>query len=521
MIVLLIALLFRIYYVSFGSVQSKIKSVAGGRTATLQLYNSKGLIYDRNLAALSGNQFCYYLVINPRAFDRKNIDQFCLDTQYNYDSFIEKLDSESIFVVESYTKPENMQGVYAYDGVSRYALNPVCRHILGYLDNDGVVGLSGLEKAFNTELSKDISKTSVTYSANAVQGVISGLGISSENNEISLNGIVTTLDKKLSLFCEKVFKDHINCGSLVIMNCNNGEILTLSSTPEFNYNSINNYIEKGGSELVNNAISLQTVGSVFKIIVSACALSNGIGDFEYDCNGGIYVDGRCFYCQNETKHGKLDLESAFSKSCNSYFIALGQILGYDKLLETTQLFGCDSKINLCKGIYSSSGNLPKDSGNQSLANFSIGQGDLMLSPLQISRVTAVAANGGFLVNPNLYYGTYINGEISNKSEYEYKAQILNLQIADKLKEMCIKCVSDGTGQTAKPATGMAGGKTASAQTGKYSEDGKEILNNYFTGFYPADKPKYVITVFALDGKSGSETCAPVFKEICDFISEND
>ena len=87
--------------------------------------------------------------------------------------------------------------------------------------------------------------------------------------------------------------------------------------------------------------------------------------------------------------------------------------------------------------------------------------------------------------------------------------------------MCIKCVSDGTEQTAKPATGMAGGKTASAQTGKYSEDGREILNNYFTGFYPADKPKYVITVFALDGKSGSETCAPVFKEICDFISEND
>lgn len=509
------------YYVSFGSIQTKIKSVAGGRTATLQLYNSKGLIYDRNLVPLSGNQFCYYLVINPRGFDRNNINQFCSVTKYNQDTFVEKLNTDALFVVESYTKPEDMQGVYIYDGVTRYAADPVCRHILGYLDSDGIVGLSGVEKAFDSELSKDITNVSVTYSSNAVQGVISGLGVLPENTEISLDGVITTIDKRLSSFCEKIFKEHINQGSLIIMNCNNGEIFTLSSTPEFDYDSINNHIEKGNSELVNNAVSLQTVGSVFKIVVSACALVNGFGDFEYDCNGGIYVDGRCFYCQNETKHGKLDLESAFSKSCNSYFIALGQILGYDRLVETAQLFGCDSKINLCKDIYSSSGNLPKDSGNQSLANFSIGQGELMLSPLQISRITASVANGGFLVNPNLYNGTYINGEICNKSIYEYRAQIFNSQIADKLKEMCIKCVSDGTGQTAKPSIGMAGGKTASAQTGKYSDDGKEILNNYFTGFYPADEPKYVITVFALDGKSGSETCAPIFKEICDFISEND
>ena len=86
--------------------------------------------------------------------------------------------------------------------------------------------------------------------------------------------------------------------------------------------------------------------------------------------------------------------------------------------------------------------------------------------------------------------------------------------------MCIQCVEVGTGKNARPALGGAGGKTASAQTGKFKNDGTEILSTYFSGFYPAENPKYVITVFASDGKSGSATCAPVFKEICDFIGQN-
>ena len=94
-------------------------------------------------------------------------------------------------------------------------------------------------------------------------------------------------------------------------------------------------------------------------------------------------------------------------------------------------------------------------------------------------------------------------------------------MAQKLHDLCVGTVEDGTGRSAKPQVGGAGGKTSSAQTGVYGEDGNEILNTYFAGFYPAEEPRYSIAIFAEDGESGGKTCAPVFKDVCDFIAEND
>ena len=144
----------------------------------------------------------------------------------------------------------------------------------------------------------------------------------------------------------------------------------------------------------------------------------------------------------------------------------------------------------------------------------------MLTPLDVCRMTCVIANGGFLVNPNVYYGTYIDGTIDHKRDYNSKSQILTDDIAQRLKNMALKCVDEGTGKNAKSENITCGGKTASAQTGKYISNQHEILNTYFTGFYPATNPKYAITVFAFDGESGSKTCAPVFREICEFIAQN-
>jgi penicillin-binding protein 2 len=93
------------------------------------------------------------------------------------------------------------------------------------------------------------------------------------------------------------------------------------------------------------------------------------------------------------------------------------------------------------------------------------------------------------------------------------------EIAEALCSFCIETVENGTGKEAKPAKGLAGGKTASAQTG-IIENGVEQLNVYFTGFYPAENPQYAITVFAENGTSGGGTCGPVFREICDFIAQN-
>ena len=102
LIFIFVMLLFRIYYVSFGDINDKTKAVAGSRSATLELYSSKGVIYDRNICALAGNQFAYYLVINPRGFDRENIEYICELTGSDKDFVNSKLQKETVFVLRSY-----------------------------------------------------------------------------------------------------------------------------------------------------------------------------------------------------------------------------------------------------------------------------------------------------------------------------------------------------------------------------------------------------------------------------------
>ena len=88
-----------------------------------------------------------------------------------------------------------------------------------------------------------------------------------------------------------------------------------------------------------------------------------------------------------------------------------------------------------------------------------------------------------------------------------------------LREMMIGVVENGSGEAAKPETGGAGGKTASAQTGQFREDGSEIVHAWFVGFYPAENPKYAVAVLAEGMDSGGDFAAPIFKEICDGIAK--
>lgn len=514
---MMIALSFRIYYISFGEINSKVLATAGVRTSKKVLYNSKGIIYDKNLNILAGAQNVYYLIINPREFDATELEYLSQISNIEKSELSDKLKYETPFTVVSYVKPKDITGIFVYDGYARYPQYQTAQHIVGYVDNDGVKGMSGVEKAYDEFLSKFNNTSYFIYSSDAVNAIIPELDIQIENGNETANGVVLTIDKKLSSFAEQTLKKYCSEGCVVVMNCNDGDIYTLSSIPSFDVNRISEY---KNSELVNNALVNQTVGSVFKIIVSTSALQNNLEDFEYDCKGGIEVSGRVFSCQNGRAHGLQSLEDAFTNSCNCYYIAIGQLLGYDKVIDTAQLFGLDSSIKIAKDLYSYSGVIPENNGSLSLANLSIGQGELLLSPLTIARMTATVCNGGYLINPTVYRGLYIDNKITNTTEYKYKSNILHKEIAEKLKEMCVECVKNGTGKTAMPEYNEAGGKTASAQTGSFEESGKEILNTYFTGFYPADNPKYVITVFAKNGESGSSTCAPVFKEICDYIEQN-
>jgi len=509
------AVLLRVFYISYGALNTKVMATAGKRDGSIALYNSKGVIYDCNLNLLAGNQPTYYLIVNPREFDRQEISYLVDISDKTYNEINEKLKYEKPFVVTSQIMPRDINGITSVYGYSRYPQEKVAQHIVGYLDDDGIVGLSGVERAYNDFLSKYNSAVDFSYTTNAINGILSQPDI--KNTKRTNDGVVLTIDRDLSYVAEKSLKEFTESGCVIVMDCNNGNLLTLSSTPGFEYKKIAQY---ENNELLNNALVNQTVGSVFKIVVALSAIENKIEEFEFECNGGITVSDRVFSCQNANSHGLQMLSDAFANSCNCYFIAIGQLLGYDKIMDTAKKLGLDSSIKISKDLYSYSAQMPEDESALSLANLSIGQGELLISPLSVARMTATVCNGGFLVNPTIYKGMYLDGELVNCPGYSYKSNVIDKSSSEKIKQMCIECVNDGTGKNAKPNSRGAGGKTASAQTGKYDKEQKEILNTYFTGFYPADTPQYVITVFAHDGKSGAETCAPVFKEICNYIEQN-
>ena len=510
-------MLLRCFWLSGGEHAAYAKKVVAGRERAITLYNTKGLIYDEQLTAIAGNQACWYLVVNPREFEAENLNELIALTGVKETELKERLKKETPFVLKSEEQPDPMAGVESFAGTARYS--GVAQHLLGYLDSAGEVGVAGVEKEYNDFLSLYAQKVTATYRTDAVQGVIAGLGMTAKETQATENGVVLTLDKELCEALQASMEEHVQTGAAVVLDCRNGAIKAICSSPGYDEENIAEYLNSQDGELINRAFSAQTVGSVFKIVVAACALEAGMEEFTYDCCGGILVGERTFACHNRNGHGEIGMEEAFCQSCNSYFIALGQLLGYDRLAEMAGRFGYNEKIEVLGSIAASKGTFPVKSSSLSLANMSIGQGELTASPLQVARMTAVIANGGLMPTIHLYKGLYIDGTIKAETSVAGETRVLSEEYAEILRRFCVQTVENGTGKEAKPSVGSAGGKTASAQTGIVI-DGVEKLNVYFTGFYPAEEPQYAIAVFAENGKSGGGTCGPVFREICDFIAEN-
>ena len=152
-----------------------------------------------------------------------------------------------------------------------------------------------------------------------------------------------------------------------------------------------------------------------------------------------------------------------------------------------------------------------------LANFSLGQGSLLTTPLQIAVMTSAIVNDGKMTPAQLVSSvTDVNGETAAEPRKE-SVQAMQPSTAATLREMMVSVVANGTGSAAAPLQGGAGGKTATAQTGLRGSDGSKTTQAWFTGFYPAENPQYVITVLAEGGDSGSRAAAPVFAAAANAI----
>ncbi len=501
------------------AINSEQAAVASS-SMSIDLETLRGTVYDCNMQLLTNCENSLYVAAKPTNRAIAALKKVLLPEIF--DSVIERMSKGKPVAVKAEYSPEKNEDIAEINVAKRYSSDSLACHIIGYLDNTGR-GVSGIEKSFNEILSKGTSTVNVKFSSNARGRVMLGEEIAVEGNNVPKNGVVLTIDKDIQEITENALdSSEAECAAAVVIEIESGAIRASVSRPLFNPEIISESLGDENSPFINRAFLPFSVGSVFKPVVAAAALESGIsGEFEYNCTGCVTHNGVTFNCHEENGHGVLNMEQAVAKSCNTYFIALALETGAENVIDTAEKFGFGKPAELAEGINSSSGVLPDAQSFDSkaaVANISFGQGELTATPLQICSMMAAIARGGVYVSPCLIEGEVDeNGKITEKRPYSEKKQIISERTAALLRRFLEKVVSDGSGRRAGSDFVACAGKTATAQTGR-SENGEEIYNAWFAGYFPADNPKYAVAILRENGGEGAISCAPVFRKIAEMVT---
>lgn len=487
----------------------------------LTVGETRGLIYDRNLKPLVGSSSINLLAVAPGTQSIAALQLMLPRTEFL--ELMPLLESGKPVVLRA-SRPVVGTGVQSFVLPVRYSGNCLAPHVLGYLDGGGD-GVAGVEAGCDDELQQMGGQIKVRYDINAV-----GQPLGEDATEVvdsrpeQQGGVVLTLDSKLQASVEQAAAV-MEKGAVVVMDVQSGEILAMASVPDFDPNNVAAVLNEDDSPLFNRATAAYSVGSTFKLVVAAAALESGYSTgYGYVCPGYYELGEQRYYCHNREGHWQLAMERAVGQSCNPYFIHLGLQLGAGKLLAQASAMGFGSGSQLVEGVNSAAGTLPLNADEVragELANLSFGQGTLTATPVQVTKMTAIIANGGQHLQPTLRRGTTHDGLRVWQQQTTAQPSVLSKRTADTLQQLMVFVVENGSGKQAEPAYGGAGGKTGSAQTGVY-ENGVEVVHGWFTGFYPADNPRYAITVLEDGGGNGGARPAQVFAAVCDAIAlQND
>ncbi|MCH5350161.1 MAG: penicillin-binding protein 2 [Oscillospiraceae bacterium] len=475
-------------------------------------------IYDCNLEPLVNLSEKYEAVIIPNHDSSIRIQPYLADMDTYYDGISGRVPFICRVTSGAYSLGD---GAIIFRSRVRTDSRQLAPHIIGYTSDN--VGIYGIEKSCNELLRSSYSLNSATFSVDALGSALNGLDIEIEEAGSVRSGVVTTLDKNIQQICESAAeKYNIKRGAIVVMDIKSGEIRAVVSCPDFDTSDISASLSAPDAPFINRAFSAYSVGSIFKLVTSAAALEEGISpEYSYICTGSANVYGQIFNCHKWGGHGELDMGTAIVESCNTYFIALSEYIDNEKYIETASGFGFGTETELCPGMVSASGNLqtPADIAIAAeRANMSFGQGMLTATPLQICTMTSAIANNGVLNEPVL-----IKGFLDENGDMEYSninagKRVISYATARKLKNFMSDTVRANNSMS-KPDKTAAAGKTSTAQTGNFDDLGNEILNCWFTGYFPSYAPKYAVTVLVEGGTSGNSACGPVFREIADNITE--
>ena len=380
---------------------------------------------------------------------------------------------------------------YLYDGLFA--------HAIGYFVN----GKSGLEAQYNYELMRTDASLEEQVVADFYARKLNG------------NALVTTLFLDLQKAAAESMGDLK--GAVVALDPKTGEVLALYSNPGFNPNTLAedwNYLvseENTDSNFLNRATQgLYPPGSIFKILTALAYYREfgpeAVNAFEFTCVGGIEKDGYHMNCFNGVAHGWEDFTRAFANSCNSAFCELGTQLDRTAFREVCESCFFNESFLFQMARTSGSFALTEESDIWDILQTVIGQGQTLVTPLQMALITAGIANRGVVMEPRLVnYLTNAEGYILEEMQDKEYRQIMSPEEAAFLTENMVQVTRAGTGIMMQNSRYQAAVKTGTAEY----ITGVDTTHAWVTGFAPAEDPQIVVTVVLEDAGTGSFAGAKV------------
>jgi len=517
---------------------------------------SRGRIFDSNGKVIVDSYLSYDLMLLPEAGQDTlgSLAQIYeilgseagagrIFKNINTKSFVPLTVAKNINIKKAFTleelKPQIGNIMIQPSPLRSYPYQELACHALGYLNeidhtrlmklsNYGyksrdIVGFGGVEEKYDYYLRQEEGGLSVEVDNRGRFMRVLGFKPPKSGKDIQLG-----LDLKLQVIAEKHLEGRR--GSIIIIDPYDGRIKTMVSKPGFNPavfidkpTALLRRILKGSeAPLFNRSISgAYPAGSVFKLVVATAALESGKLNpaKSFFCSKSFKIGSREFSCWDH--HGQQNLISAIKYSCNVFFYRIGLLAGAQAIADYALKFGF-GRATYIDLPQETSGLVPsplrrrfykfKNWFDGDTANLSIGQGDLLVTPLQVARMIAVFANKGVLVNP--YLVCAIDGQ--DTSHLRKKPSSLNLKDStiDLIREGLRRVVSEegGTAYLLSKLPVDIAGKTGTAQAGRGEPHG------WFAGFFPFNKPAFVICVFLEHGGSG-HAAAIVVKQIMEDMQK--
>lgn len=486
----------------------------------LDIAQSRGTIYDCNLSPLTGSGSQYVAAVAPtiqaigaleKATDGEYRDQLALALE-NGKPFQLVLD-----------EPVVDDQIDLFQVPQRYEEDQLAPHIVGYLDSLGG-GAAGVEMAMDDALRRYEGEASVTYRVDALGRTIAGEERQVTNTlSRSQGGVALTLDSAVQTLAEEAAAG-LGKGAVVVTEVPDCQIRAVASVPDFSPLDLGEASESEDSPLVNRAFSAYAPGSVFKLVTAAALLEEGLGDTTFSCVGSLNAGGLQFHCVNNTAHGELDLNGAIAQSCNCYFINAARVLGGQKVLTMAYNLGLGGAQEFGRGLWTASGELPslQDLQNtRALANFSFGQGELTVTPLQVCAMLNTIAGDGISVTPQLILGLVDEGrELTEQTPSTASStRVMSVSTARKLQQAMVQTAQEGTGRAAAPEGVQVAIKTGTAQTGVY-EGEEELLHFWYCGIvWEGDSPRWCVTVLKESSPDGQEDAAKAFRQVVQGLAD--